>query len=344
MGQGISVMDERLGVDPQDLGDMLYSYLEECVTEPILSYERCFTGWFEEVGHGVASLLGIFGNLMTCTAAHGIAILQLYEDELRSNIAGDDGAADDEPLELPEVITAIGDWEPTKCFGSDDPGAIALKRPLYESYRGLTLGINIVPPTAALLFALSGKADPRYTFYSLDDMSEVQRITVVGKDLLRCIRSFWRARSTCSLSDLFCLQGFYKSIAKQFKATAGYPICGDPYFFPLYPTDDIMFGETDPIVCLAYARFRDVVTLPAKAEEDQVVVASRIVNVGDVEEGWTTQHVTFLKRLGYFEAEQVQRTLYGVEGFYELLSFIRFEYRILYRVNCVRDVPQHLLL
>jgi hypothetical protein len=88
-------VDERIGPVEEDLGDLVLDYAIHCVEKPPLSIER-YDPSFEDITfyHEVASMLGIFGNLMTCTFAHGVVVGMSSPDVDSNqvyNCAGDDG-------------------------------------------------------------------------------------------------------------------------------------------------------------------------------------------------------------------------------------------------------------
>jgi len=119
LGVEVMVMDEREGPICKDLGALLVEYEDVCVSEPALSYERYDSTRKDPVPHGVASLLGIFGNLMTCTLAHFLIMSAVVDDTYAINIAGDDGIVpEDEYDNLPthNAISHVGEYAIEKCF------------------------------------------------------------------------------------------------------------------------------------------------------------------------------------------------------------------------------------
>jgi len=97
----ILVMDSAYGLIRKNLGEMLGDYNEICNKHGDVSYERV-TGTEEFMSHqSCAGMLGVYGNLMTCTHAHGLLMMQCVEDESQVNVAGDDGAiAEDDANKL----------------------------------------------------------------------------------------------------------------------------------------------------------------------------------------------------------------------------------------------------
>jgi hypothetical protein len=162
-GVEVEVFDEHYGRYLADLGEMLEDYNEHCVDYPLLNQERVPDDVRTVDGdyhHGAASMLGIYGNLMTCTVAHfmivSLSVENPYEED---NTAGDDGMILFFLLTYYSVLIAIslvGVFAIDKTFRSDEPGAIALKRPVYEDFDPDTQSMkistkdNLVPPTLAV--------------------------------------------------------------------------------------------------------------------------------------------------------------------------------------------------
>lgn len=345
LGYPVLVADEVEGFIEKDLGEMIMEYNSVCNQYPEVSYER----WMSEewVGiHGIASMLGIFGNLMTCTVAHGIAILQLYADEGSSNVAGDDGLADendDNTFQLDEIIQSLGEYERTKTFLSNEPGAICLKRPIRHASGRLDLGLAIIPPTSALVkYLATGMKDPRYSFINAEDWDSNKRKSVVGKDLMRFIRSAWRAREILTLDDLFIVYKIYKDISRIMSADGPRSV---PYFWPAVPYEAMMLEDQDPLYVTLISTSGRALVMDVHEEVD------RDAPIGAMDVGESclcnmTPHLRWLKMLGIVSVEPVQRLVLGPDTFGELCKLYDSDSDLpppLYSCTILEPVPLHLV-
>jgi hypothetical protein len=312
-GVDVICVDEREGPQLTDLGDLLYTYYTNCVLEPQVSLER-FDPELREFSfeHEVASMLGIFGNLMTCTFAHGVIVGMSTPDvegNEQYNCAGDDGLVPERlstGYSIDAGIRLVGSYEPEKSFRGDDPEPVCLKRPFIEEFPSPSLRLNIIPPTlATVCHALDvGYRDPRYSFFDVDHLSWIDRVDIVSKDLLRFLRSAYRCgyRDSARLSHIF--RGFAKMVKRYtgWIPTPGLRIPGSRPFWPVDP-EGYEFCDISPIhvLLLYYAppliRIRKVETVAD--------VSLQYEESGSEFEGNQTKRLRLLEMLGYVEKEEV---------------------------------------
>jgi len=246
IGVEVIVVDERHGYTVRDLGEMLLEYNETCVWKPELSYERFDPSRGDPVYHGIASLLGIFGNLMTCTVAHFLTISPLISNFREANVAGDDGIFPEDELDSYTnhvALTLVGEYAREKCFRGDDEAPICLKRPFVESVPLCYLLDNVVPPSLAMTFALlhPERADPRYRFHNLSDKPLTHRLSTVGKDLLRF---FSKAYSLDMNPDR--LDSIWKGFSRAVNNQTGYKVIADVPLRHSYGQFVLSFGVDPP--------------------------------------------------------------------------------------------------
>jgi hypothetical protein len=342
-GAPISYMDARHGVITSDLGEVLWQYHDTCVNHPRLSYER-ESGSERIVTHGLASLLGIFGNLMTCTFAHGAAMAYTVEDLSQINCAGDDGAlAEDETNKegISSMSSALGSYEEWKCFRSDIEGAICLKLPIEQVGLIIRRRIRIIPPNLILIahMLVEGYSDIRYTWFD-EDLTKEKRLTVVGKDLMRFLRSAYRAREALSEEEKADCVKFVREVSRRFniKTEGSVPGYGGKFFWP-YCSPGYELDNSDPLFVLLSYHYTGVVVLPRF--ETDYSDGRPLMYAGEISCRNSSKHLSFLEKLGFLEKEKETIVLFGSEGFYEI-------YRswdasrvgsVVYSYKVIKDVP-----
>jgi len=342
-GVPVFCYDELDGPVPYDLGELLYEYTEHCVENPSLSYERYdpSTRDYSSV-HTLASMLGIFGNLMTCTLGHGTIASFFTSSMDESNCAGDDELCPEDRLnsfELDRGIRTVGpEFERTKSFRGDEEGAICLKRPFLETPLHPILLDNIIPPTVmTAILNLSEIHDPRYTTF--DTLEKREAISLVGKDLMRFLDSAWRK----GYQDIGALGSVYHGFSRLVKHLTGWnpkPSLGHVGTGPYWPMDprDYEFGGPDrPFdVLVTYYMPRDT-----KAEKREVISdpdEGRFV--GDEWEGNSTPRLKLLETLGYIEKVEIIEDVPVPNRLLFWLAYYRQQNPpVVYQYSIIRDIP-----
>jgi hypothetical protein len=353
MGVDVVCVDEFEGPVICDLGDLLYEYAETCVERPEVSLER-YDPEFEGVPffHEVASMLGIFGNLMTCTFAHASIILPLPPDPSFSsyNCAGDDGLKP-ETLETEAIldrgIQIVGSYERSKSFRGDEEGAIHLKRPFEDTRPSPNCLLNIVPPSVAtVILLLSDIVDPRYVRFG--DESLYDSISLIGRDMMRFLRSAYRLGFKDSYRLGLVVQGFEYLIKRLSGVTVrpGVPRSFDPqsYLWPINPSH-YEFSDIDPLRFLLMTRACNTRFVPRWE-----VMVDESLNwryEGDVFEGNSTRRLKLLEMLGYVRKDEVMRELKSDD---EVLAYWFWKFDdgrsfvpSVYSYTNIRDIPDKFL-
>jgi hypothetical protein len=342
----IVIVDERLGPLECDLGDLLDRYEETCIHEPLLSFERSFKNEYgpesDPVGHARASMLGIFGNLMTCTLAHYLLVAPCVEGDMEINIAGDDGLVLETLLNryhLDAAIGLVGDCAEDKTMRSDDVSAVCLKRPLAEERPTLVLGYNIIPPNLATTVSqlLGRPCNSRFEFSDLEDKSVVDRLDVLGKDLLRFLEACYAQGIDEYRADEVC-KGFKKLASSILKFTpVSGPLSQLHYVWPLSPRD-YSFYTISPITVYAWLFCTG---LSFHKRQLESVSSSDLRWSGDVATGNSDRRLVLLERLGYVEKTPYLETLNGYESCARWLTMQKapFFEPVLYQYLCCKDIP-----
>lgn len=343
-GVEVELVDERDGLIVVDLGELLEEYNTHCVVGPLLSLERYSAEMTEEFPHGVASLLGIFGNLMTCTVTHYFIMSPLVFDEEEINIAGDDGILPEDEadtLRIQEAWDIVGECAREKTFRADEVGAICLKRPIVENLPGCVTTFNIIPPTLALASAyLSGRTDPRYSFFGLDELSQNRRISVVGRDLMRFLRSAYLRdyQDTERLTQIY--RGFCALVIKHTsldRVTPGLEGNGR-YLWPISP-QHYDFLSISPRHCLVM--YHSPAYILAERMETMNLQGELSVT-GDEAIGNMSPRIKLLERLGYIESEAVKEELVeyrAIADYWRRLLDPKVFYPTVYKFSVCRSIP-----
>jgi len=345
----VTIVDERDGPQQVDLSDLLRQYWEDCVEQPLLSLERTPESLgvkdLTSVPHLRASLLGIFGNLMTCTVAHFLLLSPLTQNSIELNVAGDDGIITTEELTEPHVMNAISvvgecAWE--KTFHSWEEGAIHLKRPIYQMDRTLILGDSLSLPVCATMASfLSGDSvSPRYYFMQLEGMTRMEALHAVGQELLRSILQM--ARLEVSAEDANTIYVGWCKVAESTQGINPKPGCGVPpksYTWPLSPLS-YNYAFTHPIYALS--AFKDEEDDFPLYESYSEIDPERLRYSGDELLGNMHPRLRLLKTLGYIEAEPQKTKItrdawirYMLSKYSKTLQFLP----PVYRFTVVKDVP-----
>jgi hypothetical protein len=343
----IEIVDEREGLLYQDLGELLLEYNDDCVDGPLLSLERWDAELTEAFPHGLASLLGIFGNLMTCTVAHYLIMSPLVHDDEEINVAGDDGVLPEDEFDtqrIQEAWDVVGSCAREKTFRGDEAGAICLKRPIVENLPHLVTTFNIIPPTVAMATAyLSGKSDSRYSFFDIQDIPVNRRISIVGKDLIRFLRSAY-LRKYCDIERLHEVYvGFCKLVKKYQPAIefmeSGLGTFGTEYFWPISPKL-YEFDALSPRHCLVL--YHSPHSMNVRHLERVSVESTSLCVVGDTATGNLTPRLSMLKRFGYLDVIEVMDDLVGyteIMRYWNILLSPSVYVPVVYEFCVLRDIP-----
>lgn len=350
-GYSFSYMDSREGLVTRDLGEVLWEYNQLCNMYPRVSYER----YIREAGaphisvHNMASMLGVFGNLAMCNAGHGHTILQIVEDDSQVNVAGDDAVvAEDEHNEvlLDMCIDALGRDQKEKRFRSDEEGCICLKRPLYQIGNTLEARISIVPPSIINLARnLNDYADPRYPTQYDQFKTQRQRLSTAGRELMRFLRSLWRVCESIPDQHLEEAVEYCRLVTRAFGVPDNQgrlPQCGDEFLWPIIESSIEDVFALDPMISLVQSRYTGRAQIPRRA--DISVELSEVCCAGNEFSANSTEHLSYLTKLGFFEKDMLFDQVEGYEGYLWLIKSLYSHDSYVYHFVCQEDVPFHLII
>lgn len=345
----VVIVDEISGPVPVLLSELLQEYYDTCVDNPILSYERAAVEGLmitDDRNHARASLLGVFGNLMTCTLAHYLLVAPCLDEEDEDNTAGDDGLVLETLMNrycLDAAISLVGDCADDKTMRSNELGAVCLKRPLTEDPPLLHLGYAITPPNLAttLSYLFGSPFDKRFEFHGLEDLRSEDRLSIVGKDLMRFLEScFVWGVSSEDASSVY--RGFRRLVHKVTgKLPISAPLATSRYVWPIDPAE-YLWSSISPLACYAQT-FCCVLDFHVRLEEPINYRDLRFA--GDEVIGNSDQRLVLLERLGYLDKTARVETLSGSDSVRRWLDMQKSQYYepVLYTYVCLKDVPESLL-
>jgi len=341
-GVEVTVMDERRGPIAKDLGEMLEVYAKTCVRGPLLSLER-FNGDETSVPHGMASLLGIFGNLMTCTTGHFFAISPLMDNFLSGNVAGDDGIIGEDAMNSLDTHLAlchIGAYSRDKCFAGDEDAPVCLKRPFTQNIPICAIENAYIPPSLAKShsYLVPWDVDPRFQFYDRELLSPSERVGVVGKDLLRYMSSGFDAGM-----DMTGMHEVWNGYTRAVRSTTGIVIDLQGCDRPFWPASPIVlqYGIHPALHMLLYTRITEgPVFKHGEIGTDEQAIRYQ----GEEEELNSSKRLKLLERLGYVTLENIVLEAVDNEFRYEYWRKKLLKRPMgpdVYRVSVVKDIPDH---
>lgn len=349
--------DPRKGVVVADMGDMLEEYWESCAVKPILSYDRVAKRMKISPGslprQNTASMLGIFGNLMSCTFLHACIVGQAIEDETQGRVAGDDAsiAEDDNNAHyLDCAACSVGVYERSKSFNTLEPPCVALKRPLSQ-IPGTTIvhaGFNIIPPSLIQLLRVADPShhDARYSVY--DPQPRLVHLNRLGKVCLRYLRNIYFRRDQLLEEDVWYGLQFVRMITEKIMewgenvALEGrFPTLfpEHPIFWPLVPGGVEELLERDPLSRLINRWYDGTIEVTRRGTNH---IDSYLRFAGDSAIGNNSKWISLMVTLRYIEAVPSRVVLYDEEGYNFLIRTFNESTPILYDFVVVKDIPEHL--
>ncbi|QPB44664.1 hypothetical protein [Tulasnella ambivirus 1] len=355
-GEPFTYMDAREGLITTDFGELLQEYNEECNKEPEISYERFYKSQkgFRHAHH-YAGMLGVYGNIASCTLMHGMLMMGVTGNDMKFFVAGDDGgvAVNPETDEMvDQAINAIGRDQPDRRFRSDEPGCICLKRSLSVPEGSIhpQHGVRVIPPSLYTIVhhGFLGR-DRRYRAFD-EEMSIQQHKEVIARDCYRFLRSCVRlGTSRFSDEDVAAIWSYLDVVRVEFD----FPIDGslDP-FWPmmrrpvLHDESAIQYRswlEKDPIR-ETYLQHFSVMEFEAPKCE-LMPYDGREVTAGCVFMANSSARLKYYETLGFLEKEKVMSgdSFEDFDSFWQY--FLRSEHYApqVYKYHALKDIPMHLM-
>ncbi|QPB44666.1 hypothetical protein [Tulasnella ambivirus 2] len=368
-GTSFTYVDVRKGLVTRDLGECLAEYNQAANRNTPMSWRR-FDSEFKHIPryHHHAGCLGVFGNMALSTVVHNALILAITGDMDIFNVAGDDGAIaitdPDMEHDLSVAIVHMGRDQPDRRFRSDEPGAICLKRPIWQDdedfriYPILKQGVSIIPPSLnSLLSHGFGILDPRYRHFEFDFMTKNEHRRVIGTELFRCLRVMARRSHSLTMDDCIFMIKFIQDVSARLGEST--PI-GKlfPYFWPrldIFSQDfstwelvelQMMFA-LDVVEGTFRTHYKDAHLVPVMVTRGYSLPSDLITGIEF--RGPSSKHLRFLCDLGFIRREPVKE----FRIFDDFDAFMLFYDKIydpdcddlrLYTFEVLCDVPMHLMI
>lgn len=322
LGYPMTIMTVENGLMVVDMGEWLAKYNEAANNFPTVTYRRNPYIFIDEHSYQcIAGMLGVFGNLMTCTFAHGVIMGQWVDDEDMVNVAGDDGIIpenDETEVAIQDTFGLMGSVEKSKTFDAREDGAICLKRPIKQYDQRLVTGAMIIWPNLATLdYLIHGIMDSRFQY--IDQLSTDKRITSVGRELYRFLRSIHEG-GFVNLTGWAQAVNYCHRIREEvrFALNGGHDIdvsltqCGDRFFWPYIP-ERLEELSVHPWILACNYRYRNVVTLPLR---DVLPFSGDLycVSVGDSWMCNSDSQLSLLAKMRFLDRNQCTMSYFGEDG------------------------------
>jgi len=318
-GYDIVLADPKYGLMTYDLGYLISLYTAENINVPY-SLERMRPdfdpGW--DFFSCIASLLGIYGNLMTCTFVHGHSVLQaprLNTDNY--NCAGDDGHFAEEPGledETTGIIRANGVIEETKEFATYEPGAVCLKRSTEQVGNKVIQSHMLIWPSIAILDYHLGRSS---THAETSTLNRTEWRNVIGKEILRFLHSIFSYQYCEDPQEVLeAVQSWYLLCSLDPLGSLS-QTGGSLDMLPVMP-ETISDLYKNPLEVLINRTYTGAVILPERSDSQINPPPADLWRPGLKWSGTSNPGLKMLSAVGVVEKEVQKRIFFGMEGLYRL--------------------------
>jgi len=308
-GTNVRLFDGWQGLIDYDLGDLIREYATLYESIPIdvtRVYPNC-----PLVENPIASLLGIYGNIMSAKLIHGILMMCICKTDEEVNVVGDDGAIathdDDAVL---NVVRTMGEVQKSKCYSSQESGSIHLKRPVEQFYDRLIFGKLAIWPSFEYPDS-DNDVDDRYPFIrtmSREDRRSSTCSTVVT--FLNSISDMHLTDEHKCVIHTFLVQ-FYKD--RGFPLQGNVPQITGGYFVASIEGDYIGRDPKVHTITRLWSGYATV-TRRENLPFDNTMLASSVFECN------SAPYLTYFKKMGYITCEKTVDLVYGEEGLDRLIE------------------------
>jgi len=334
-------------VDPIDgktevsMGELIRSYSTLVDCPEFWWNDR--SGIFPEV-HGVASFLGVFGNIASCNFIHGATILQCCTYEEECGCAGDDVViVVDEVETVWGCASLLGILAVEKTFLMSDRDVVYLKRRTWLGRDGHLHQSSPFQLPSFLLDAVRGD-DPirrfRESRASTDELLDIASSSIMASfrsahhllkreeymsEILPFMKAYYRRHSFPEEGSVPQYHQIKTSMTRRFIPRLEF------------------FGNPDYIRLTLETLYPGSVTLPDRDSRHSVDIDP---SSGTVFLSRGASEVTYLKRMGYLkETGRMSRVYYGPDGLGRIIDefdrSVRNENRWI-RYEVIREIPEWL--
>jgi hypothetical protein len=349
-GTSVTVIDTLHGPTQQDLGCILEEYNSSC------NYEGEFTmsdrlGLEGVYRHICASFLGVYGNISSCTALHGISLVALLTNLDGASVIGDDAMARfmKGNLSLEEFhagVITLGSVHESKykVFHEEfieNEGTFPVswhyaKRPVKRLAGKMFQGRLVDWPLLPYLITSGQRATSYHTVKDFSKQKNMKVFCMQAGRLLDQIREVDLDPETedlirCYLEIGYCVWGL------DFSGSVGHYVSKHSCWALAYPCiDGTMSFDEDWVDFIAHKCFGDSVELP-------VLFDPYVDRAGFGVENWETGLTPLLslgKTMGWISAEPIFEKVILSEGTVDrYVEYLRRRPMGLYRLCVLNDVP-----
>lgn len=332
-GTTVHLLGHELALIESDVGCMIENYIKWCNDFPEFIISKSLSPDVLETvsfAHQCAGFLGVPGNLVTCTLAHGLAISANFSKESEMQVPGDDvGFAfydEDHLADTMNIALSLGTLQFDKVYKLPQL-SLYLKRLVVDMGTSIDLADMLIYPLLPFLIPVDVRNSDRPAQYRLPDPSVVvKRACAV---LAAFHRDLWNmTKGALSPSDASLILSFIRGIHTMMKIPFGAVfqsrLYGDDGFesnpnlkgvtikFPVEDDDCLLY---DPILSFS-SRYVEVMRIRKTTD----VEITR--DVGDLSAGSTIyvpihRGWTFLEDMGYVDIVGIPGeviTLIGVDA------------------------------
>jgi len=345
-GWKIRLFDSCYGEIEEDLGVLISEYNQICNNFPKFSVERIDKGLVEApISHSNASFLGVYGNLASCTALHGLVVVQACDTPDDLNIAGDDGHFREKPgFEdiSTDLIRSIGVVERSKEFDSREEGAVCLKRGLYQHGLRIFQKLMVIWPSFHTLGSLLGFRSPQFSPFdsglSRDDFRDM-----VGNEMLRFLSHLYYAQVGDNLDVvLWFLREYWNETS--LPEYGCLPQCGSRYLCPVLPTSPEDILNEHPLEKLTRVCYNGSAMVCVEWTNDTISDEGSSIgfSAGFEWRGRMTKYLAHMQNLGFLRSEKLKEFVWGEVGLDKLRRDFDPDRVPVYDFLMLADVPPHL--
>jgi hypothetical protein len=349
-GTSVILIDTLQGPTPKDLGDLIEEYNVFC------NYEGEFS-MADRLGvegiyrHICASFLGIYGNISSCTALHGISLVSMLTNLDGASVIGDDAMArfmkgNMSMEEFHAGVLKLGsvhrekykefDEEFIEEEGTQPRSWHYAKRPIKRLAGKMYQGRLIDWPLIPYMITSVERPTSYHTVKTISPQKNIKVFCMQAGRLLDHIRGEDLDSETEELIRAYLEVG-YSVWGLSFSGSVGHFVSKHRLFSLAYPCiDGTMSFSEDWLDFIAHKCFGDSVDLPVlyDASDDRAAFGAEIWETG------MTPLLSLGKTMGWISAEPIFETVILSEVTVDrFLNFIRFRPQGVYRFYLLNDVP-----
>jgi len=344
------VVDSYRGPTHRILGDLIREYNDLCNIqgEFNIADRLCVEGVFR---HVCASFLGIYGNISSCTALHGISLVSMLDHLDGASVIGDDALArfmlsNMELQEFIDGVSLLGFVNPTKYHVfydehlEDDEtypscwhyAKRPFKRIAGRAYQGLLVDWPLLP-----YMITSGK--PATSYHTVQDYSPGKCLKTWCSQSGRFFDSVRRLDIDLETEELIrCyLECGYRIWGLKFEGSVGHKVDKHNLYSMAYPCIDGTIGfDEDWLDYVAHKDFGASVRLPVLDDGTRTRGAWGVYP-------WyakMTELISFGVKMGWLRAmELYEEVVLSAETIDRYIQYIRFRESGVYNLEIAGDVP-----